>query len=226
MVRFERKDTKKARAAVESLNNAKQKNSGYNTPEVNSALQEMFHGKCYICENKKHITSFQIEHLKAHHGDLGLKYDWENLFLSCAHCNNTKLGKYEPILDCSHVDVDQKIAFHFQNPPQKPELKIEALDTSIATVNTCHLLNDVYYGKTPQKKVESKLIRCEIRRQMLDFENYIGEYLELEDGEDKKDLYCKIEKELKNASEYTAFKRWFIRDNQELCKDLLTLLPC
>ena len=226
MVRFERKDTEKARAAVKSLNDAKTNDGGYNTREVNSALQEMFHGKCYICENKKHITSFQIEHLKAHHGDRNLKYDWENLFLSCAHCNNTKLGKYEPILDCSHLNVDKNIAFHFQNPPQKPELIIEALDTSRETVNTCHLLNDVYYGKTPQKEAESQLMRCEIRRQMLDFENYIGEYIELEDGEDKKDLYCKIEKELKNTSEYTAFKRWFIRDNPESCKDLLPLLPC
>lgn len=39
----------------------------------------------YITENKEGISSFQIEHLKPHRG-------------------------YEPILDCTQVDVDRKIS--------------------------------------------------------------------------------------------------------------------
>ncbi|MBR1740781.1 MAG: HNH endonuclease [Lachnospiraceae bacterium] len=39
--------------------------------------------------------------------NLNLKYDWNNLFLACAHCNNMKSAKYEPILDCSKIDVDR-----------------------------------------------------------------------------------------------------------------------
>ena len=71
----------------------------------------MFHGKCYICENKEGISSFQIEHLKPHRENADLKYDWNNLFWSCAHCNNIKNAKYDPILDCTQVEVDRKIAF-------------------------------------------------------------------------------------------------------------------
>ena len=111
MIKYIRRDTKKARDAVAALEKAKNKKSDYNMPEVNAALAEMFHGKCYICENKDGVSSFQIEHLRPHRGNIELKYDWNNLFWACAHCNNTKLGKYDPILDCSQVDVDRKIAF-------------------------------------------------------------------------------------------------------------------
>lgn len=82
MVKFERLDTEKSRVAIMSLAKAQKSNREYNTPEVMAALQEMFHGKCYICENKKHITSFQVEHLNPHQGDTAQKYNWDNLFLS------------------------------------------------------------------------------------------------------------------------------------------------
>lgn len=84
MIKIERKTTVKSEKAIESLEKAKQSNASYNTSEVNAALQEMFHKKCYICENNN-ITSYQIEHLIPHKGDMTLKYDWNNLFLSCAH---------------------------------------------------------------------------------------------------------------------------------------------
>lgn len=53
MIKIQRRMTDKAQKAVESLQKAKSKGSTYNTEEVNAALREMFHGKCYICENKK-----------------------------------------------------------------------------------------------------------------------------------------------------------------------------
>ncbi len=79
MIKVERKNTEKARRARKSLKIEKAKNGSYNTPAVNAALREMFHGKCYICENKQ-ITSYQIQHLISHRGDIELKYDWNNLF--------------------------------------------------------------------------------------------------------------------------------------------------
>lgn len=73
MIKFIRSDTKKAQAAIKVLQTAKEKDSGYNKPEVNEALMEMFRGKCYICENKDSISSYQIEHLKPHRGNLEVK---------------------------------------------------------------------------------------------------------------------------------------------------------
>ena len=134
MIKIERKLTDKAQKAIVSLQKAEAGNSSYNTLEVNSALREMFHNKCYICENNQ-VTSYNIEHLYPHRNNKGLKYDWNNLFLSCAHCNNTKLGKYEPIIDCT------------------VELVFEKLDLRTETINTVNLLNEVYYGSTPQQVI-------------------------------------------------------------------------
>lgn len=111
MIKIERKDTEKTRKAVEDLKEAKQSGSPYNTENVNKALKEVFHGKCYICENKE-ATSYQIEHLIPHRNkNVELKYDWNNLFWSCAHCNNIKSDKYELILDCTQEEVERLIAF-------------------------------------------------------------------------------------------------------------------
>jgi hypothetical protein len=38
--------------------------------------------KCYICEDKD-ITTLNVEHRIPHKNDKKLKYDWNNLFLSC-----------------------------------------------------------------------------------------------------------------------------------------------
>ena len=78
MIKIERKPTEKALLAQEDLKLAREKGTTYNTDHVNEALREMFHGKCYICENKE-ATSFQIEHLIPYKGDVELKYDWNNL---------------------------------------------------------------------------------------------------------------------------------------------------
>ena len=178
MIKIERKTTVKSEKAIESLEKAKQSNASYNTPEVNAALQEMFHKKCYICENNN-ITSYQIEHLIPHKGDMTLKYDWNNLFLSCAHCNNTKLGKYDPILDCTKEAVDEKIRFRKEGFfGRKEEFVFEALDSNEETQNTVNLLQDVYYGTTPQKIMEAKNLRKNLRKDLANFKEYVREYEE------------------------------------------------
>ena len=83
MIKIERKSTEKAQLAIASLQKAREMKGTYNTPEVNAALRELFHGKCYICENRN-ITSYNIEHLRPHREDPELKYGWDNLFLACA----------------------------------------------------------------------------------------------------------------------------------------------
>lgn len=181
MIKFSRNDTDKAKAAVRSLSKARGSNQTYNTPEVNAALAEMFHGKCYICENKESV-SFQIEHLRPHKGDVDLKYDWKNLFWSCAHCNNIKNAKYEPILDCSQVDVDLKIAFRKKGYfGTKETYEFVALEDSIEINNTVELLYMAYYGNTAQKKLEAANIRRALRRNLSDFKNMIREYEEAEE---------------------------------------------
>ncbi len=221
MIRYHRNDTDKARKAVAALKKAKASNSGCNTPEVNAALAEMFHGKCYICENKEGISSFQIEHLNPHRGDTELMYDWNNLFWSCAHCNNIKSAKYEPILDCSQVDVDRKIAFRKKGYFGRNEkYRFIPLEESDEIKNTVALLQEAYYGSTPQKKIEATNIRRSLRRNLSDFKNLVREYEEAEDY-DKEDIRCAIRREVGQGAAFAAFKRWLLWDNQEKYQELL-----
>lgn len=223
MIRIQRKMTDKAQKAIVSLQQAKLRGSTYNTPEVNSALREMFHGKCYICENKK-ITSYQIEHLIPYRGDKDLKYDWNNLFLACAHCNNTKLAGYEPIVDCTREDVETLIAFRKKGYfGTEEELIFETLDSRESTINTANLLREVFYGSTPQKKMEAKILRKTLRKELSNFKEYVREYQEAEDDE-KEDLLCLLKLQLDDSSPFAAFKRWLIRDNQETYPELMTYI--
>lgn len=110
MIKIERKATSHTQEAMDDLQEACNTGRSYNTEHVNQALREVFYGKCYICENKE-ATSYQIEHLIPHRSDRKLKYDWNNLFWVCAHCNNIKSDKYEPILNCTTEPVEHLIAF-------------------------------------------------------------------------------------------------------------------
>lgn len=221
MIKVERKDTEKARAAILALQKAKQRGSDYNMPEVNEALKEMFRKKCYICENKDGISSYQIEHLTPHRDNADLKYDWKNLFLSCAHCNNIKNAKYVPILDCSEVEVDQKIAFRKEGWFGEDErYEFEPLEESTEVDNTVQLLHDAYDGTTPQKKMEAVNIRRELRRNLSAFKEYVREYEEA-DAYDKEDYKCTIKREVSGGEPFTAFKRWLLWDHQERYQDLI-----
>lgn len=219
MIKIERKSTEKARKAIVSLEEAKKHSSTYNTPEVNAALIEMFHGKCYICENKE-ITSYQIEHLIPYQRNIELKYDWNNLFWACAHCNNVKLAKYDPIIDCTKEDVEKAIHFKKEGYFGTDEkLIFEALDERDETKNTINLLHEVFYGSTPQKIMEARTLRKTLRKDISRFKECVREYVEAE-GEDKEDMKYLLKKELSDSSPFAAFKRWLIRDNKEFYSEL------
>lgn len=219
MIKIERKMTDKTQKAIASLQKAKIQNSTYNTPEVNAALREVFHGKCYICENKQ-ATSYHIEHYLSHQKNSELKYDWNNLFLACAHCNNTKLDKYEPILDCTKDNIEEFIAFRKTGYfGIEEQLAFEILIPSEETMNTKKLLHEVYYGSTPQKKIEAKILRYLLRKELSEFKEYVREYLEAE-GEDKEDLRYLLKQQLSDSSPFVAFKRWLIRDHRDFFSEL------
>lgn len=223
MIKVERKMTERARKAIDSLAMQKVKNGSYNTLEVNEALREIFHGKCYICENRQ-ITSYQIEHLVPHRENPELKYDWNNLFLACAHCNNIKLEKFDPIIDCTKENVEELIAFRKKGYLGTDEkLLFEALDLSIETQNTVKLLQEVYYGSTPQKKMEATILRRILRKELSEFKEYVREYMEAQD-EEKEDLKYLLQQQLRDSSPFAAFKRWLIRDNKEAYPELLVYI--
>lgn len=215
MIRIERKETEKTEQAIADLQKASDNESTYNTESVNQALREVFHGKCYICENKA-ATSYQIEHLVPHRGEKILKYDWKNLFWSCAHCNNTKSDKYEPILDCTKEPVEKMIAFRkkgYFGTDERLEFTFVGEEREDVK-NTIALLEATYYGTTPQKQIEARILRKTLRQELSKFKEHVREYQEAEDEVEKEDIECFLRRELKDSAAFAAFKRWLIWDNE------------
>lgn len=202
----------KAKLAIKDLENAKVKDRGYNTTAVNAALFEIFHGKCYICEHKI-VIGVNIEHLIPYKRNLELKYDFNNLFLSCVHCNNIKNTKYDNIFDCTKIDVDNKIAFRLEGSIlTNKKYYAEALENDSQALETVALINEVYTGNTPQKRFEAKNIVNLLDKDYSNFRILLRDY-KISTGSAKEDNYYLILQELGEASAFAGFKRWLIKDN-------------
>ena len=192
-------------------------NGDYKCGNVLERLMNDFKNKCYICEYKEPET-INVEHFKPHKGDKKLKYCWNNLFWSCSHCNNTKLGKYDNILNCIDIDdrIEEKLKYVFKPFPFE-KVTIEALDSDERTENTKKLLNEVYNGTTPLKKIESANLRNKLLEEIKAFQDYLIDYFkDTADHEDKEYLLLKIKGHLNAASNFTSFKRWIIKENDIL----------
>lgn len=198
---------------IDILEKEKLKNNGsYNKEEVVNELVKQFYGKCYICELKD-PSSVNIEHLRPHKGDKELKFDWNNLFLSCVHCNNTKLAKYDNILDCTDPDKDIEncIKFYADSFPTN-RVKITALNDDPQVINTVELLNTVYNGLTPQKKIECISLVKKLNDELYKFQKDLWKYNEATDDEVKNEYRLKIKQHLHNGTSFTAFKRCIIKE--------------
>lgn len=77
----------------------------YNHRTVVDALETIFHGKCYLCEQGE-LMDPEIEHFIPHRGCYALKYSWDNLFWACSRCNSIKSDNYDNLLDCTSTDFD------------------------------------------------------------------------------------------------------------------------
>ncbi len=206
MVYFE-----KSQPAPESLS------TGYNTPEVVNRLEEDFHNKCYICEQKA-PTNINIEHFKSKQNYSSLTKNWDNLFFACAHCNNIKSTTYDNLLNCTILsdNVDTALSYHCK-PFPKEKVSIEVLVESEKSAETKELLEKCFNGEhTAQKKIESSNLRSYLVKEIRVFQDLLFEYFE-----NSRDEYFlkKIKQHLSNDSAFTAFKRWIIRDNEVLMSE-------
>jgi hypothetical protein len=195
-------------------------NGTYNCGDVLARLQEDFKNKCYLCEQKA-PTSINIEHLVPHQGNLDLKFDWLNLFYACVHCNNTKLAKYKKILNCTVEEdgVETRIRY-WMNPYPKEKVEITALAGDAAVTETANLLDDIYNGTTALKLIESANIRNRILQEISKFQRLLLDfYRDSATAQERESLRAKIAKELSSRSSFTAFKRWIIRNHEELMAD-------
>lgn len=156
--------------APASLAEEAQKDSGrYDGPDVVKQLRESFWDKCYICE----MASLQdpvIEHLLPHKNGKykDRKFDWNNLFLSCGHCNSVKKQqKYdEGIIDCCKTDPEELIYFRLQ----ENTINISAIDDEDEkALLTAMLIQEVFEAKKKEAMLRRKSAFAAFKR------NYVRE---------------------------------------------------
>ncbi len=208
----------KSQPAPPCLEEEKDKASGtYNCEGVLERLKMDFHNKCYICEDKE-PHSINTEHFKPKERYQNLIFEWNNLFYSCSHCNNIKLAKpiYDDILNCTIEDeeVDKKIKYHL-NPYPREQAVISANEDSQRVHNTVHLLLAVYNGTTEMKTIESGNLRSKLLSEIRRFQDLLFEYDDdLYNADEKEKVKEKIIRELRPGSNFTAFKRWILREHR------------
>lgn len=203
----------KSQPAPECLEKEKLKVSGdYKCGCVLKRLQNDFKNKCYICESKA-PTTINVEHFKSHQGDVDLKFDWNNLFWACGHCNNTKLAKFDDILNCTDLNdnVENALKYEFKPFPHE-KVFVEALNSNAKTENTKNLLLEVFNGTTKLKNIEADNLRTALLKEMRDYQDHLCEYYEAYDSYS----FRKIKSHLNSASAFTAFKRQVIKNNPAL----------
>lgn len=88
--------------ALKEKGKHKPSSSIYASPNVRAALEKLFHYKCSYCESSLARFDWEVEHYrpkgavaknKKHPGYYWLVYDWNNLFPSCVHCNQSRKDK-------------------------------------------------------------------------------------------------------------------------------------
>ena len=158
---------KRSFPAPKSLAVEKEKVRGsYSEPDVICQLKKDFHNKCYICEID-HLQDPQVEHLLPHMNGKypERKFDWNNLFWACGHCNSVKnQRKYdEGIINCCKEDPEDLLCFHLENE----EVNVYAKDiTKKKDVLTAQLIMEVFNLKNTGMRV----YKSEMRVQELNYE--------------------------------------------------------
>lgn len=198
--------------APESLVQEMKKVDGkYDRADVVERLKIDFNNKCYICELND-LQDPQIEHLKPHYAGkyINRKFEWNNLFWSCGHCNGIKnQRKYdEHIIDCCEVDPDDKIYFRLCDG--KTEIIAKNMDDYDAKM-TAELVYEVFNKKNTGMRIYKSDMRFkELNKEM----NKLYDTLdELKETPDSVFALRKLRALIRRESRFAAFKRCYIREN-------------
>lgn len=204
--------------APESLAVEAQKKSGkYNQADVVERLRYDFHDKCYICELKG-LQDPVVEHLVPHENGrcISLKFDWDNLFWSCGHCNGVKNKSFYSgrILDCCRRDPELEIRFAYEGA----DVIVTAFDSShTEAVKTAQLVTDVFTQKnTGIRTVASELRLKELRLKMRTLYGALQKYRDNPTVLHRRTVGALLSSE----SAFAAFKRCYVREHLAEYPDL------
>lgn len=182
-------------------------NGQYNKPDVVERLRKDFYDKCYICEIKD-LQDPQVEHLLPHRNGqyAERKFDWDNLFWSCGHCNQIKNNsKYnDGILNCCKVDPEQCISQELSGD----SVAVHTLDCSDdAAIRTASLIEEAFnlrdHGiRTAGCDVRLKALQLEMNKLYRLLRNYRNS---------PESCTARLRVLLKKESAFAGFKRYYVR---------------
>ncbi|MEY8524938.1 HNH endonuclease [Lachnospiraceae bacterium 38-10] len=199
------------------------KEEDYRSKEVLTILQQDFHNKCYICE-EKYPTSINVEHIRSVKNYEHLKYKWENLFYACFHCNKIKGSSYDHIIDCTKKDPEIYILMCFN---AYPTYYVEVVDRINSTENekTKELLDKIYNGTgTSISKIEADNLKNKISNELRQFLEYTESYFNESDFKLKAVYLERIKRMLSRESNFAGFKRSMVIQDKELSQHFRELL--
>ena len=198
--------------APESLAKEAKKATGkYDRPDVIERLKRDFHNKCYICEMKE-LQDPNVEHLLPHKNGryLERKFDWENLFWSCGHCNGIKNNnKYDGgIIDCCKQDPEKYLLFHLTDNT----VAIDVTDIKDEFQNrTAMLITEAFSLKNTGIRTYTSDERLRLLQKEM---NILYKQLEkLHNNPSSKVISRTICSLLKRGSAFAAFKRCYVREH-------------
>ncbi len=198
--------------APESLAKEAEKiNGSYNKPDVVERLHKDFHNKCYICEIKN-LQDPNVEHLLPHKNGKypERKFDWENLFWSCGHCNGIKNNSNydEGILDCCKYDPEQYLCFQIL----ENDVFVDVKDSGDEVLKrTAELATAVFSMRNTGMRTYAsaermKLLQTEMKKLYKQLEN-------LHSGSNPQKAMRMIRSLLRRESAFAAFKRCYVREH-------------
>jgi hypothetical protein len=178
-------------------------------------IKDDCYNKCYICEEKG-TTSLEVEHRISQSFDPSRKYDWNNLLLSCHHCNRIKGSQYNDILDCTQVDPEDYISLSLDTGLYEKVI-IEKINEADGVDETINLLDKVYNGEsTAILRVECENLRNHVLVEVQTFQQLLDEYQEETDMELKQAFQRKIAVCLMLSSNFASFKRGLVKNDTKL----------
>lgn len=207
MVKVERTFPAPASLEIES----KKASGKYDKADVIKQLRENFNDKCYICEIKD-LQDPEVEHLLPHENGKypDRKFDWNNLFWSCGHCNKVKnQEKYAVgIVDCCVDDPEELMFFRLKDGNVDIVAKDKANEKAVLTST---LVYEVFNLKNTAMRIYKSDMRLkELNKEM----NVLYDNLEaLKKNPDSKVVMRKLKALLRRESKFAAFKRNYIREN-------------